>query len=304
MSKIRRFYFTKLISLLLTGLLWVHTSSAQTPVGKFLADTIELGKPFRYSLSFLHPSGTEVFFPDTSFNFFPFEVLGQDYFTTRTNQKGSLDSTIYTLITFEVQPEQLLKTPIFVQIKGDCTAVYSNPDTVYLRLRIASGDQIDTVRFQPLDIVLPLKKQFNYSFFFGVIISFGLSGLAIYWLFGSAMNRLWNMLLLRQRHADFVRSFNRLSKSANEKGILADAEKAVVIWKNFLEKVEQKPFATYTTREIIDNIPDESLNFALKDMDGVIYGQVKSASMGESLKILKAVGLRVYRNKRREIAES
>lgn len=284
--------------------LFCEKSTAQRPDGKFLQDTIEIGKPFFYSFSYLHSPETEVFFPDTTFNFFPFEVIEQEYFTTQTNEKGSLDSTVYKLIAFNVQKGQVLSLPVFISVKGDCTAVFSKPDTAHLNLLLAPTNRPDTLKLRSMNEVLPLQKQFNYTVFVGILVSAALIVLIIFWLFGEILKRQWNMILLQRRHRDFVRSFSRLSKSANERGVLTDAEKAVIVWKNFMEKVEEKPFATYTTREILDTIADKSLATALKDMDGVIYGQVESSNMVESLEVLKRVGLQAYLVKRKEIADS
>lgn len=300
-SLLRNFHcFLVLLFVILSG----AVSRGQSPDGKFLQDTIEIGKPFYYSFSYLHSPDTEVFFPDTTFNFFPFEVIGQEYFTTQTTEKGSLDSTVYKLIAFNVQKEQVFSLPVFVSMNGDCTAVFSRPDTAYLQLLLTPTTRLDTLKLLVMNEVLPLEKQFNYTVFIGVLVSAGLAGLLIFWLFGEILKRQWNMILLQRRHRDFVRSFSRLSKSANEKGILADAEKAVIVWKKFMEKVEEKPFATYTTREILDTIADKVLATALKDMDGVIYGHVQSSNMAESLEVLKRVGLQAYRVKRKEIADS
>jgi hypothetical protein len=54
----------------------------------------------------------------------------------------------------------------------------------------------------------------------------------------------------------------------------------------------------------MDNMPDEGLAVALKNMDGIIYGQVKSKEMDKSLEVLKMGAMRLYRNKRREILEN
>lgn len=303
-STMRRSVWSSVLFLIVLLSLVSEGTRAQRPEGKFLQDTIEIGKPFFYSFSYLHSPETEVFFPDTTFNFFPFEVVGQEYFTTLTNEKGSLDSTVYELIAFNIQKEQVFSLPVFISAKGDCTTVFSKPDTAHLNLLLAPTDRPDTLQLRSLNEVLPLKKQFNYTVFIGILVSAALVGLIIFWLFGEILKRQWKMLLLQRRHRDFVRSFNRLSKGVNERGILADAEKAVIVWKNFMEKVEEKPFATYTTREILDTIEDKALGTALKDMDGVIYGQVKSSNMVESLNVLKRVGLQAYRVKRKEIADS
>jgi hypothetical protein len=72
-----------------------------------------------------------------------------------------------------------------------------------------------------------------------------------------------------------------------EKSNIKDAEKAIIIWKNYLERLEKKPFATYTTREIMDNMPDDELADALKNMDGIVYGQGRSGNMETYLEVLE-----------------
>ncbi len=274
------------------------------PEGKFLSDSIEVGKPFFFSLSFLHPSQTEIFFPDTSYNFSPFEVISKKNFTTRTDKRGSLDSAVYQLVSFNVSRGQSLKIPVFV-FKGkdrDCTALFSITDTIFLRKDNFQGIT-DTTSLKAELGLLPLSHEFNFSVFFGFLaLAIGVAG-SIYWLFGSDIYKQWQLLKLQRRHIEYNRSYNRLLRNAKEREDIKDAEKAIIVWKNYLEKLEKKPFATYTTREIMDNLPDEGLATALKNMDGIIYGQVKSKDMEKSLEVLKAGAMRLYRNKRRKVLE-
>ena len=289
---------------LLLGVLWAFGCLGQSgqplPRGQFLTDTIEVGKPFWYALSFRHSPAQEVFFPDTTYNFAPFEVIEKDYFMTQTDSAGSLDSALYRLVTFEVAPFQTLALPVFLLSKNDCTQVLAPADTVFIR-RMAGVVEADSLRRDVA--VLPLRRQFNYSIFFGIVAIIGTLSFGIYGLFGQRIARQWQVLLLRRRHSDFLRNFNRLNRSMRESGRTSEAEKAVIVWKKYLERLEQKPFATYTTREIVDNIPDEALEKALRDIDGIIYGQVKSKNMEMSLQVLRSVALRAYLRRRREIAQ-
>jgi len=266
-----------------------------------MVDTIELGKPFLYSFSFLHDPATEVFFPDSAYDFSPFEMVGQEYFTTRTDSLGSLDSTVYRLVSFEVAARQVLRLPVFVQVTRDCTAVYAAPDTLRLRSLLLATTRPDTLQLRAVTEVAELKRAFNYPIFLFFIGSFGVVFLLVYWLFGRELDRQWRAFLLKRRHGEFVRAFNRLNRNARERNNTSEAEKAVVVWKEYLEDVEKKPFATYTTREIVDNIPDETLEEALKDIDRIIYGQGKSPQAETSLRILKNVAHRIYIRHRREI---
>ena len=56
----------------------------------------------------------EVIFPDSSYNFSPFEWVSKEYFPTHTNESGSLDSVVYTLTCFDLAPVQQLVDPRIV----------------------------------------------------------------------------------------------------------------------------------------------------------------------------------------------
>ncbi len=297
-----RFVYRYLILILgLFGGVPSGLAQAQQPVGEFLTDTIEVGKPFSYAFSFLHPSETDVFLPDSTFDFSPFDFVSQEYFTTRTDSLGSLDSTVYRLVTFDVSFAQSFRLPVYVLVTRDCTAVYAEADTIYLRSALPASTRLDTLRLRPETKVALLRRQFDYPVFMAFILSVGLLFLAVYWLFGREITRQWRIFQLQRRHRDFVRTFARLNRTARERDSTEEAEKAVVVWKDYLEDIERKPFATYTTREIVDNIPDEALEEALKTMDRIIYGQVKSKKMEPSLEVLKNVAQRIYQRQRLKI---
>jgi hypothetical protein len=294
-----------LICMALTGILFSGNAFSQTslPKGKFLSDSIEVGKPFYYALSFRHAPKTEVFFPDTTYNFSPFEVISKKSFTSSTDQKGSLDSAIYQLVTFNVGLGQTLKVPVFIFNGKDCTAVFTATDSIFLSSSNFNGIT-DTTSLKPETDLLPLNHKFNFSIFIGFFaLAVGVF-VTVYWLFGSDIYKQWQLIKLQRRHMEYNRSYNRLLKNARERNDIKDAEKAIIVWKNYLERLEKKPFATYTTREIMDNMPDEDLAGALKNMDAIIYGQEKSREMDKSLEILKMGAMRLYRNKRRYILES
>lgn len=273
------------------------------PSGKFLTDSIELGKPFFYSLSYRHSPETEVFFPDTTYNFAPFEVISKRSFTSSTDQRGTLDSAIYQLISFNVVSGQTLKMPVFLFNGKDSVALYTAVDSIFLKKENFKGIT-DTTSLEPELGLMPLSHEFNFSIFLGYLaITLGVS-VSIYWLFGKDIYKQWQLFKLQRRHIEYNRSFNRLMRNTKEKNDIKDAEKAIIVWKNYLERLEKKPYATYTTREIMDNLPDEALASALKNMDGVIYGQVKSKDMNQSLEVLKAGATRLYRNKRRQVLEN
>ncbi|KAA6440797.1 hypothetical protein FEM33_05370 [Dyadobacter flavalbus] len=278
-------------------------SYGQKPSGIFLTDSVEVGKPVYFSLSIRHKPDTEVFFPDTSYNFSPFEIISKTSFVSSTNEKGTLDSAVYHLVSFDVSNVQSLRMPVYIFNKKDCTAVFTEPDSLFL-IRSNVFEKTEKPVLVAETGLLPLSSQFNFSVLIGsVALIIGFIG-SIYWVFGQDIYKQWQLIKLQRRHLEYLRSFNRLMRNAREKNNIKDAEKAIIVWKNYLERLEKKPFATYTTREIVDNMPDDALAEALKNMDGIIYGQVISKNMHTYLEVLKAGATRIYQNKRRFILDS
>lgn len=285
--------------------LGIFTASGQRikPTGIFLSDSVEVGKPVYFSLIARHKPEVEVFFPDSSYNFSPFEIISQKSFSSVTDDRGTLDSAVYQLVSFDVSKVQSLRVPVYIFQKKDCTAVFTAPDSVFLiKSNILNSGKKPVLQAETG--LLPLSREFNFSMLIGSIaLIIGVVG-SIYWVFGQDIYKQWQLVKLQRRHLEYLRSFNRLMRNAREKNNIKDAEKAIIVWKNYLERLEKKPFATYTTREIMDNMPDDDLADALKNMDGIVYGQGKSQNMDVYLEVLKTGATRLYRAKRRFILDT
>ncbi|RAJ98057.1 hypothetical protein LX87_02965 [Larkinella arboricola] len=277
---------------------------AQSPNGVFLTDTVEIGKPFRYSLSIRHRPNIDVLFPDTARHFAPFLVRDMTIFSTETSTRGSLDSAVYTLITFETRPVQTLEVPVWLlRTPTDCTLVRSSADTVRLRERIQT-QRPDTLRLATHTKVVVLKQQMNYPLL--MIILMGLCALAgVLFLFfgGNIRTRIRRYQLYRQ-YMSFQRSFDRLTRNIGPETAPKDAGRAVVLWRKYMERIESKPFTSLTTREIAELVQDNRLADALKEIDGAIYGGVYSDHTQQSLRILSEVADSAYRRNSVHLVEA
>ncbi|WP_229253622.1 hypothetical protein [Dyadobacter sp. NIV53] len=175
------------------------------PKGKFLTDSIEVGKPFLYSLSYYHAPGKEVFFPDTTFDFSPFEIISQKSFNSSTDEKKNitLDSAIYHLITFDVAAFQTLSLPVYTYEKSDCTSVYSNRDSIFLRKSNLNPFDNSNV-LKPETNLIPLGREFNFSILIGTLaLVIGVVG-AVYWVFGKDIYKQWQLVKLQRRHLEYL----------------------------------------------------------------------------------------------------
>ncbi len=292
------------LMLLLSWQLLAQMPTWKPPKGKFLADSVKIGLPIKYAISYRHTASVDVFFPDSTFNFAPFELLEREYFPTVTDANGSVDSVIYTLTTFEVNAVQKLSLPVYVRTKQDCTRVFAPLDSVYLN-RLIKGNMDEPLTLKEDTSTAHLNQQANYPLIFlvfvGVLILTGI----VFWFFGKPIRRQIKLFQFRRRYEEYHRLFQRLSKGAEDrKRRVNNVEKAVVLWKIYIERLEEKPFTTFTTKEILDNLKDERLSDALREIDGTIYGGNFSKKTVASLAILDELAQGLYREHRQNLIDS
>jgi hypothetical protein len=272
------------------------------PKGKFLSVNMKVGLPVQYALSYRHDATKDVFFPDSTYNFAPFELVDRTYFPTVTNELGSLDSVVYTLISFDVTPTQQLSLPVYVRAKQDCTRIFAPMDYVVLQSIIKPNVSIDTMQLKKDTRLVPIAEQINFPLIFLIILGILVLGGIIFWFFGEPIRRQIRLFNFRRRYDDFQKLFQRLSRGTDDaKKRLENIEKAIVLWKKYIERLENKPFTTFTTKEILDNLKDNRLAEALREIDATVYGGVYSKKTIASLQVLQELAEGLYREHREEL---
>ena len=277
-----------------------------SPVGRFLTDSIDIGRPFQYALTYRHSPTTDLLFPDTASRFAPYRVQKVALFTTRTTGTGldavSVDSAVYTLLSFETDSAQMLRVPIRLLNSTDCTDLFTRTDTVFLRSQLRPrGNGLTNYSSLTLateTTLAPLQQQFNYPvlglFVAGLAVASGL----LHWIFGRAIRRQWRLYQLNRRHEQFLREVNRLSLGINVDNAADTANQAVISWKTYLEKIERRPYSSLTTSEIAERVDDERVTNALREADRMIYGGAFSAQSAASLRVLSDVATQRYYHQR------
>lgn len=287
------------ILLIISCLLVIGISYAQKPIGRFQTDSIELGRPIDYSLSYHHNPSAEVFFPDTTYNFYPFELIRRNIFQTLTTNGVSIDSVVYTLVTFEITKNQKLGLPIYVLSKRDCTMVYSLTDSVFLKEMIKTS--VDSLQLKTDTKLLVLSQQVNYPKILTYIL--GILGvvLIIYALFGRFIRKQYTLFLFSRRHVDFLANYKKFTRSTLDDVTIG---KTLVLWKKHLEWLEKRPYTSYTTKEIVSRLPSARLEDALREVDSAIYGGILSTQMPSAMNTLLDKATELYKNRREELAAS
>lgn len=297
-----KYLIINILLLIITQKTIAQIPSWTPPKGKFLSDSVRVGLPVQYALSYRHKATADVFFPDSAYNFSPFEMVKREYFNTVTDQHGSLDSVIYTLISFEVTPIQELSLPVYVRAKRDCTRVFAPMDYVILSSIIKPNVNIDTLSLKKDTRFIPIAQQVNFPLIFLIIIGLLLIIGMVFWFFGKPIRRQIRLFNFKRRYDDFRKLFQRLSRGTEDaKRRLENIEKAVVLWKKYIERIENKPFTTFTTKEILDNLKDNRLSDALREIDATVYGGVYSNQTIASLQVLQELAEGLYHERRVEM---
>ena len=253
------------------------TLNAQVAVhAGFLQDSIRIGDRVEYYLAARYPSSLTVLFPDSTFQFDPFEFHKKKYFPTTSAQGQSYDSTVYSLVSFDISDVQYLTLPVFVVNPGDCTRYKPIRDSLFLQSMIKTPVP-DTVSAQNL----PLKENtlyqrvqllFNYPVLTIVVVVLVVIAIVVWIVFGKRIRRHFALKRLEKSHQRFMQAFASILEQIKSHFSPQHAESALSLWKKYLEQLEQKPYTKLTTRETVRMEKDEELGRSLHNIDRAIYG--------------------------------
>ena len=271
--------------------------------GRFLEDSAKIGQDIHYVLRVSHAPQQEIFFPSINQVYGVFKPIKKEYFPTKTGNKNiSIDSAVYSFRQFEIQDFQTLRIPVAVQTELDCTLVSPARDTIYLKRLMPNAKEVkidSLIKSIPISPLKPKPDLRNLTLgAISVLIAIGL----VYWLLGKRIRQGFKLYLLWRKNLEFRRAYQRLMRniSSSSKG-LQNLEDAASLWKNYLERLTNIPFSTFTTTEMVDNLPDKRLGKTLKEMDSAIYGGNFTAKTLEAIKVLLEIAETVYLQERAKI---
>lgn len=296
----RRYFLWRMASCLLALMLLHGTSRGQevNVRGGFLSDSLKIGEETAYFLSAHYPSSLHVLFPDSTFQFAPFEYVRRVYFPTRTTEGISVDSTVYYLTTFEIDTLQSLQLPVYVIAGQDCTQYKPAEDHIRLIELVAQVPDSVTAARLPLKANPAYQKvflEFNYIFWL-IITGVVLLIIAVVWaVFGKRIARYLKARRLQKNHIRFIEGYNSTLSQLRSAFSSLTTEKALVQWKRYMEELEARPFTKLTTPETVKLLQNEALGTNLRSVDRAIYGN--NTSVIDSLENLRAFADERYRLK-------
>jgi len=251
--------------------------------GNFQSDSIKIGMVVPYTLTARYAKEYNVLFPDSTFDFTPFEFTRKEYTSTSTIQGISYDSVTYFLTTFEIDSIQSLALPVFVVQRNDSIQVLPSKDSIFLQQLIAHVPDTVSAQELPLKIntsYLDVNWLLNYPL---LLIAGGITLVVciIVWLaFGKRIRKFIKLRKLNKQHLQFIQSFEAAVQEIETKANAPNAERALVLWKNYMERLLSSPFSKYTTKEIFLKFKNEALAKSLKSIDRIIYSDKANLQNG------------------------
>ncbi|MEP3387963.1 MAG: hypothetical protein ABJO02_07240 [Reichenbachiella sp.] len=270
------------------------------PFGKFLKDSIMVGEEVQYSLSVKYPLDWQLVFPDSTFNFEPFEYYTKSYFPTRTDSTHAFDSAVYTIASFEVDLVQKLQLPVYLLNGNDSTIILANTDSIFLKELVTVMP--DSLKFKENVTYQAVEYAFNYPY---LMIGLGILLVLLigtYFLFGNSIRKKIKLYRMRKAYEKFSMEFERgiirIKQSETNAELI---EQILVTWKKYMEKLEDRPFTKYTSKEILKVGFEKELKTVLQTIDRSIYGAIGDDEMHKNFEALEDFTLERYQHKIKEV---
>lgn len=266
--------------------------------GRFVQDSLKVGEPVRYGLTVTYPPDVTVLLPDSAYDYEPFYYLRRQYYPTFRRDSLLVDSVVYLMTTFELDGRQGLSIPAIRVQDTDSTYMEPRADSIYLKRTVTVLP--DTVNLREQADLEPVEDKTNWPLIYLVagilLVVLVVAALAL----ARPLQRWYRLRTLRRDHARFREQFDAQAGLPN--GNPADPEGALATWKRYLERLDARPYAKMTTREISEVRPEPDLRQALRDIDRHIYGgQSYNGEHTESYRVLVRIVEERYERKLKEV---
>lgn len=265
-----------------------------TPKGQFVKDSILIGEPLPFVLSIKYPKELEIVFPDSLYNFSPFELTQKKYFPTYSDSIFSTDSVIYYLTTFEIDTIQYLKIPVYQINEFDSAILWTSLDSVILKQVVTAIP--DSVVMLTNTTYVEVPMAFNYPYAtIGVILLIIIVSV-LWFIFGKTIRNKIKIYRLKKRNIKFISMFDKLVESN-----YLNCEDVLTLWKSYLEKLKGDPYTKLTTKEIVNISMKKKIEVALTNIDKNIYGPKDESLLNDAYKAIREMAVNEYNDKVNQI---
>jgi hypothetical protein len=251
----------------------------------FVQDSIKIGLPVQYWLSARYPAYLDVFLPDSTHSFSPFEYAGRSLFETRLDSSYAIDSVVYSLVSFEIDKIQFLKLPALLFHRQDTSVFFSPKDSVFLMEYVYMVSDTTKLKSDTRFVNIPL--QVNYPLYAIILTALALILLILLLVFGQNIRRYYLRKKLAREHLVFCEKIGKVIEQLKSKGAPELAGEGLNLFKVYIEKLEKVPFTKLTTREISALSFTSELVNPLRAIDRCVFGKMESGTIYQDFQQLE-----------------
>jgi hypothetical protein len=266
--------------------------------GYFTQDSAKVGERVGFVLKAKYPEGTQLVFPDSTFDFSPFILLEKKTFISSTNDGTTLDSAVYYVSSFSLEPSSYFSLPVFELQRYDSLIYFS--EEAELKLKMMLDSIPEELVFKENNVYQPLDKSFNWLMGLLILGAVVLILGALLLLFAKRIKTFLKAKREKLRWMQFERKWKKLTGLLNQNPALELADEVVGLWKGYLESITGLPFQEWTSSEIAQQLNDPQILKALRSIDMIIYAK-KEAKTDEAASYLLQFANTKYKEKLNQI---
>lgn len=263
--------------------------------GYFLQDSAMLGERVGYVLKAAYPSRLNVLFPDSAYQYGSMEFLDKQIFTSYTQDSTTLDSAVYYLSNFSLEPIKQYRLPVLEVLRYDSISHF--PEEASLHLKLTIEEMPEELEFKETNRYQPIDKDFNYIYLIIGLVVLLVLAVVLFLVFGKRVSKSWKIYQEKRKQKRFITQWNKTKKGFIAQPTLEHADELLGLWKARMEDLTGKPFKEWTATEIAEHLEMPEVLADFRKIELIIYAARAAEDVEQACDHLEAISTSTYHEK-------
>lgn len=270
--------------------------------GYFMQDSAMLGERVGYVLKAKSKPGVNIVFPDSTHNYSPFVLLEKKSFISSTQEDVTVDSVVYYVSNFSLDPVAKLALPVYEVFRFD--SLVHMPLEASLALKLTIDPLPEELSFKDNNVYQPIPTEFNMLVLLLILGVIAVLAIIVLVIFGKKIKRKWDNWREKQKYKRFVKRWNAAETAFAATPDMAQADELLGLWKTYMEHLNNEPFREWTTTEISEFLDNKEIIKDFRAIEMVIYAGKEGKDITETCNNLKDICTDSFKKKITEQDES
>jgi hypothetical protein len=270
--------------------------------GYFMQDSAMLGERVGYVLKTKSKPGINIVFPDSTHNFSPFVLLEKKSFISSTQEDVTVDSVVYYVSNFSLDPVTTLSLPVYEVFRFD--SLVHKPLEAGLALKLTIDPLPEELGFKDNNVYQPIPTEFNMVVLLIILGVIAVLAIIVLVIFGKKIKKQWDNWREKQKYKRFVKRWNAAETAFATTPDMAQADELLGLWKTYMEHLNNEPFREWTTTEISEFLDNKEIIKDFRAIEMVIYAGKEGKDITETCNNLKDICTDSFKKKITEQDES